>query len=154
MARKLLRRYFFHVSIPIVIAFLFFLIFKIYFMYLFLFCFNFIVVQVQFFAFPPLHSSLPQPPSLDPNPVGFAHVSFIVVPENPSPFTHIIPSHLPLVPVSLFFISVFLVIFCLLTCFVDLVPLKGEIIQYLSFTTWLISLSIMLSSPICAVTKV
>ena len=49
--------------------------------------------------------------------------------------------------------SMSLVIFCLLVCFVDYVPLKGEIIWYLSFTIWLISLSIMLSSSIHAVAK-
>ena len=41
-----------------------------------------------------------------------------------------------------------LVIFCSLVCFVDSVPIKGEIIWYVSFTTWLISLSLMLSSSI------
>ena len=41
-----------------------------------------------------------------------------------------------------------LVLFCLFVCFVDQVPLIGEIIWYLSFITWLISLSIMLSSSI------
>ena len=41
----------------------------------------------------------------------------------------------------------------LLVCFVDYVPLLGEIIWYLSFTTWVISLSIMLSSSIHAVAK-
>ena len=38
-------------------------------------------------------------------------------------------------------------------CFVDYVPLIGEIIWYLSFTAWLISLSIILSSSIHTVTK-
>ena len=46
-----------------------------------------------------------------------------------------------------------LVIFCLLFSFVDYVPVKGEIIGYLSVTSWLISLSIMLSSSIHAVAK-
>ena len=41
-----------------------------------------------------------------------------------------------------------LVIFCLLFSFVDYVPVKGEIIGYLSLTAWLISLSIMLSSSL------
>ena len=41
----------------------------------------------------------------------------------------------------------------LLFSFVDYVPVKGEIIWYLSFTTWLISLSIMLSSSIHAIAK-
>ena len=64
-------------------------------------------------------------------------------------------SHTPslLVTFSLFFISKCLVLFCSLLCFVDYIPLIGEIIRYLSFTAWLISLSIMLSSSIHAVTK-
>ena len=59
----------------------------------------------------------------------------------------------PLAIVRLFLISVTLVIFCLLFSFVDYVPVKGEIVWYLSPTTWLISLSIMLSSSIHAVTE-
>ena len=58
-----------------------------------------------------------------------------------------------LVSVSLFFISMSLVIFCLLVCFADYVPLIGHIIWYLSFSTWLISLSIMLSISIYDVAK-
>ena len=50
----------------------------------------------------------------------------------------------------MFLTSMSLVIFCLLVCFVDYVPVKGEIIWYLSLTAWLISLSIMLSSSIHA----
>ena len=50
----------------------------------------FIVVQVQLSAFTPTippHSSHPHlPPLLSPH-LGFVHVSFIAVPENPSPFT-------------------------------------------------------------------
>ena len=54
------------------------------------------------------------------------------------------PPHSPLVIVRLFLTSMSLVIFCLLFSFVDYVPVKGEIIWYLSLTSWLISLSIML----------
>ena len=43
--------------------------------------------------------------------------------------------------------------FCLLFSFVDYVPVKGEVIWYLSLTAWLVSLSIMLSSSIHAVAK-
>ena len=46
-----------------------------------------------------------------------------------------------------------LVIFCFLFSSVDYVPVKGEIIWYLSLTAWLISLSIMLSSFIHAVAQ-
>ena len=45
------------------------------------------------------------------------------------------------------------VIFCLLFSSVDYVPVKSEIIRYLSLTAWLISFSIMLSSSIHAVAK-
>ena len=46
-----------------------------------------------------------------------------------------------------------LVIFCLLFSSIYYVPVKGEIIWYLSLTAWLISLNIMLSSSIHAVAK-
>ena len=52
-----------------------------------------------------------------------------------------------------FLISMSLVIFCLLFSFVDYVPVKGEIIWYLSLTAWLISFSMMLFSSIHAVAK-
>ena len=55
--------------------------------------------------------------------------------------------------VRLFLTSMSLVIFCLLFSSIDYVPLKGEIIWYLSLTAWLISLSIMLSSFIHDVAK-
>ena len=63
------------------------------------------------------------------------------------------PPPSPLVTISLFFISMSLVIFWLLVCIVVYVPLIGEIMWYLSFTSWLISLSILLSSSIHAVAK-
>ena len=72
------------------------------------------------------------------------------------PFPHFLPLSppaFPLVTVSLFLISMSLVIFCFLFSSVDYVPVKGEIIWYLSLTTWLISLSIMLSSSTHAVAK-
>ena len=91
------------------------------------------------------------PPSLASTlPFGFVHVSFIVVPENPSPCC---PPTSPLAIVRLFLTSMTLVIFCLLFSFVDYVSVKGEIIWYLSLTAWLISLSIMLSNSIHAVSK-
>ena len=55
--------------------------------------------------------------------------------------------------VRLLLISMSPVIFCLLFSFVDYVPVKGEIIWYLSLIAWLISLSIMLSSSIHTVLK-
>ena len=53
------------------------------------------------------------------HPLVFVHVSFIAVPENPCPLPPIIPSHFPMVTVRMFLISMSLVIFCLLLCFVD-----------------------------------
>ena len=55
--------------------------------------------------------------------------------------------------VRLFLTLMSLVIFCLLFSSIDYVPVKGEIIWYLSLTAWLISLSIMLSSSIHVVPK-
>ena len=69
------------------------------------------------------------------------------------PFSPLSPPHSPLAIVTLFLISMCLVIFPLFFSFVDYVPVKGEIIWYLSLTFWLISLSIMLSSSIHAVAK-
>ena len=130
-----------------------FFLFFLNFIYFYCLFFNyFIVVQLQLSAFlptPPPHPSqthLPLPPPLSP----FVHVSFIVVPENPSPHCTLPPS---LAIVRLFLISMSLVIFCLLFPFVDYAPVKGEIIWYLSLTTWLISLSIILFSSIPAVAK-
>ena len=63
--------------------------------------------------------SHPHLPPLIPLPLGFVHVSFIVVPENPSLLPPLSPPTSPLVTVSLFLISMSLVIFCLLVYFVD-----------------------------------
>ena len=65
----------------------------------------------------------------------------------------IVPSCSPLAVIRFFLTSVSLVIFCVLFSSVDYVPVKGETIWYFSLTTWLISLSIMLSSSIHAVAK-
>ena len=55
---------------------------------------NFIVVQVQFSAFFPNPSPNPSPPHLPPvsTPLIIVHVSFIIVPTNPSPFSPETPS--------------------------------------------------------------
>ena len=93
-------------------------------------------------AFSPYPSTLPRPvPPPSPTstfPLDFVLVSFIVAPIDPSPhYTY--PPHSPLAIVTLFLISMSLVIFCLLFSFVDYVPVKGEIIWYLSLTAWLIT---------------
>ena len=94
-------------------------------------------------------SPLPHPPILvlSISPRVHAHESSTHVPQLvPSPsFPHYLPPPSPLVTVNLFFISKSLILFCSFICFVDQVPL-GEIIWYLSFTAWLTSLIIMLSS--------
>ena len=69
------------------------------------------------------------------------------------PFSPLLPPPSPLAIVRLFLTSMSLVIFCFLFSSIYYVPVKDEIIWYLSLTTWLISLSIMLSSSIHAVAK-
>ena len=128
----------------------------------FLFFFNifkikhfFITVQLHLSSYSPNHSKPhqpnPPPSSTSTLPLGFLHVSFIVVPEKP--LSQLSPPHNPMVIARLFLTSMSLVIFCLLFSFVDYVSVKGEIIWYLSLTVWLISLTIMLSSSIHAVAK-
>ena len=76
----------------------------------------FIVVQVELSPFSPHHSPYPSHPHFPPlilTPFGFVHVSFIHVPWWPFPLFPPL-SHLTSAPVtvSLFLISVSLVIFC------------------------------------------
>ena len=94
-------------------------------------------------------------PTVNPNTVVHVHGSFIhVLSPALSPSFHHYPHYpSPLVAVSLFHVSMTLVLFCLLVCFVHKVPIIGEIIWYLSFTCWLISLSIIFSSSIHIVVK-
>ena len=113
---------------------------------------GFLLLLLLLFNYSCLHFLLSPPrPQTNPAstlPLGFVHVSFTVVPENSSPCCPL-PT---LVIVRLFLTSMSLVIICLLFSF-DYVPVKGEIIWYLSLTAWLISFSIMLSSSIHAVAK-
>ena len=81
------------------------------------------IVQVQLSPFSchtfpcPTHPHLPT--SILP-PFGFVHGSFIHVSWQPFPFfSPLSPLTSPLVTVSLFFISISLVTFCCLVCFVD-----------------------------------
>ena len=113
-------------------------------MFLLFIYFYFYSVTIVCIFSPSLH---PTPASSTSLPLDFVHVPFIVAPIDPS------PPHSPVTIVTMFLISVSLVIFCLLFSFVDYVPVKGEIIWYLSLTAWLISLSIMLSSSIHAIAK-
>ena len=98
-----------------------------------------------------LHSTPAEPttlPHLYPPPW---FVSFIVVPVIPS--SHCLPPRPALAIVRLFLTSMSLVTFCFLFSSIDYVPVKGEIIWYFSLTTWLISVSILLSSFIHAIAK-
>ena len=88
-----------------------------------LFLIFFIVVQVQLSLFTPTTPHHPSHLYLLPlilSHFGFAHVYFIHVPWQPSPFfLPLSPPTFPLVIVSFFLISLSLVIFCILVCFVD-----------------------------------
>ena len=70
-----------------------------------------------------------------------------------NPLFPLSPPHSPLATARLFPTSMSLVVFCLLFSSIHYVPVKGEIIWYLSLTVCIISLSIMLSSSIHAVAK-
>ena len=125
----------------------------LYSVFIYLFLNYFIVVQLQLSAFSPHPSPPPQPnrtslPCFHPPPW---FCPCVLYSSSWTPFSPLSPPPSPLAVVRLFLTSVFLVIFCLFLSSVDYVPVKGEIIQYLSLTAWLISLSIMLFSSIRAV---
>ena len=63
------------------------------------------------------------------------------------------PQNLPLISVSLFPVSLPLFLFCSSVYFVHQIPHMSEIVWYLSFANWLISLSILFSRSIHAVMK-
>ena len=91
----------------------------------------FIVVQVQLSLFFPLHSPIhPQPlPSILPT-LALSMSPLCMFLDDPSPiFPHYLLPY-PLDTVSFFLIPMFLVIFCLLVCFVDYILPLGEIIWY------------------------
>ena len=122
------------------------------FIFMFIYCFSVITVL----PFPPLLIPTPSSPTptVTPPPLAMpmSLLSIFLCFLLPH-LSHII--HLPHPLWSLSVCSFFprLVLFFLFVCVVDYVPLIGKIIWYLSFITWLISLSIMFSSPIHAVTK-
>ena len=118
---------------------------------LFYFLNYFIVVQLQLSAFSPHCTSHPIQTHLLP----LLPRSPLVLSMCPSwkPFSLLSPRPSPRAIVRLFLTSMSLVIFCLLFPSIYYVPVKGEIIWYLSLTAWLISLSMMLSSSIHAVAK-
>ena len=129
-------------------------VFKI---YIYIFCniyfFNCYSITLVCIFSPSLHPTPAEPtslPCLHPPPWFYPCVLYS---SSCKPLSPLSLPHSPLVIVRLFLISMSLVIFCLLFSFVDYVPVKGEIIWYLSLTTCLISLNTMLSSSFHAVIK-
>ena len=114
------------------------------------FCYSITVVCL---CSPSLHPTTPEPtclPYLHP-PLWFSPC--VLYSSSCNPLSLLSRPHSPLTIVRLFLTSMSLVRFCFLFNSVDYVPVKGEIIWYLSLITWLISLSIMFSSSIHAVAK-
>ena len=85
--------------------------------------FIFIVVQIQLSPFPatrfprPTHPHLP--PSVPPSLALSLFPLYVFLGDLFPSFPHYLSPPSPLVTVSLFFISMFQVVFCLLVCFVD-----------------------------------
>ena len=86
---------------------------------------------------PPLHPTPAEPTSL----LHLHHPPWfcpcVLYSSSCNPLFSLSPPDSPLAIVRLFLTSISLVIFCLLFSSVDYVPVKGEIIWYLSLTTWL-----------------
>ena len=114
----------------------------------FFYCYSIMVVCL--FS-PSLHPTPAKPPSLPHPPSWFGPC--VLYRSSCNLLSSLSPPHSPLPIVRLFLTSISLVIFCFLFSSIYYVPVKGEIIWYLSLTTWLISLSIVLSSSIHAVAK-
>ena len=107
---------------------------------------NFIVVQVQFSAFSPYPSLTPSPPHLPPistpsPPPIIIHVSFIIVPTNPAPFSPKIPSPLrsshswPVLNLSvwLYFACLFVLLIRFLLRSTRLISVSSLILQWLIY---------------------
>ena len=117
------------------------------FLYIYFFNFHFYSITVVCLFSPSLHPTPAEPTSF---PLDFC--PYVLYSSSCNPFSSLSPPHSPLPIVRLFLTLMSLVIFCFLFSF-DYVPVKGEILWYLSLTAWLVSLSIMLSSSIHAVAK-
>ena len=117
------------------------------------YCYSTTVVPI----FPTLSSYAHPPPTPTVSSHTVVHVcgSFIhdlcLVPS--SSFHHYSSTLSLLVSFSLFHVSMPLVLFCLIVYFVHWIPLIGDIIWHLSFTNWLISLSILFSRSIFVMAK-
>ena len=122
-------------------------------MFYFLYCCSITVVPIFHPVLPPQTTHTRLPHSILPTPIVIVHESFIHIPGWPFPvFAPLVPSPHPsgyCQFVLYFHVSGYI----LLPFFVDSVSLIGEIIWYLSFTTWLISLSIMFPSFIRVLMK-
>ena len=114
------------------------------------FCYSITVVCLFSSSLHPIPAETPSLPHLHPPPWFGPCVLYS---SSCNPLSSLSPPHSPLTIVRLFLTSMSLVIFCFLFSSIYYVPVKGEIMWYLSLTTWLISLNIMLSSSIHAVAK-
>ena len=124
--------------------------FCVFFLILILYCYSITVVCL--FS-PSLHHTPAEPhslPHLHPPPW---FCPCVLYSSSCNPLSSLSLPHSPLPIVRLFLTSMSLVIFCFLFSPTYYVPVKGEIIWYLSLTVWLISLNITLSSSIHAVAK-
>ena len=124
-----------------------------FFFYFFFFCFYCYSITVVCIFSPPLYPTPVEPTSLrhlHPPPW---FCPCVLYSSSCNPLSSLSPTHSPLTIVRLFLTSMSLVIFCFLFSSIDYVPVKGEIIWYLSLTVWLISLSIMLSTSIHVVSS-
>ena len=120
------------------------------FLTLIFYCYSITVVCLFSPSLHPTPVETPSLPNLHPSPWFGPCVLYS---SSCNPLSSLSPPHSPLPIVRLFLTSMSLVIFCFLFSPTYYVPVKGEIIWYLSLAAWLISLSIMLSSSILAVAK-
>ena len=102
-----------------------------------IYCYSITVVCLFSPSLHPTPAELPSLPHLHPPPW---FCPCVLYSSSCHPLSPLSPPHFPLAIVRLFLTSMSLVIFCLLFSSVDYVPVRGEIIWYLSLTVWLISL--------------
>ena len=124
--------------------------------------FLFLFLTVYSSTFVPVFSLLPILPSPFLSPasiplIAHVHGSFIHVlclfPSLSPSFHQSLHPTSPPTAISLFHVSVSLVLFFSLVCFIHQIPIISEVICYFSFTDRLILLSIIVSSSIHAVAK-
>ena len=112
-------------------------------LFFFFFFFNFYCYSITVVCLfsPSLHPTPAKPTSLPHLHPPASFCPCVLYSSSWKPFPPLPPPNSPLAIVRLFLISMPLVIFCLLFSSIDYVPAKGEIIWYLSLTSWLISLA-------------